>query len=63
MDLRYMAQLEMELNGRKYFFVMPVGAPFVDCREVLVEALKGINEMEKQAMANVEVQKTSEEVN
>jgi hypothetical protein len=64
MNARAYIALEVVKNERFYRLEMPVGAPFVDCHEVVLQLSKDISDLEEQAKKSTPVEKTPEgEVN
>ena len=53
--------LESELNGRSFALSLPMGAPYQDCCDALLEFISEVKAMEKLDKESVALKKAQEE--
>lgn len=53
--------LKVNKNDREYGFNIPLGVPFADCYDVLLQFISDVKEMEKNASENAAMKQKAEE--
>lgn len=61
MNLYAYVDMPIEHKDKLYHICLPIGAPYIDCKEVLYEAIKNIDELIAQDEARQKQQKEESE--